>query len=441
MSDRRIHWKNLPSLLLVAMFSLLPVISSQAAELLSFESGKQAFEGGEFQAAFHIFQQLVAETPGDPELDFLLGRSAFESGDFETAIFAFERVLMARPEADRARLELGRSYFELGEFESARSSFRQVLDHNPPANVRVNIERYLRRIDAISRQHQFSGMLALAVSYDSNANYSPTEGKIQTIIGEVPIEDSQEDFIGQTTLELKHLYRQHPSRPGWLTGVLLYNASYFDQQRLNLNLFGLNTGPLWQQGNWQGKLQGAFNYLTLDDDQYLTTVGLELEETWQRGASFGIGLHGALTYFDYDLDPRDATQYRLAVQPVWVLGQNRLSVDLGAELTEAQDDQYGYQRFLVKIALEKRVPWQLTMNLSGRWQDSAYDAETPLFGKTRHDQLREINFGLQRPLWDDPTGTGQLFGQLIYDYTDTRSNIDLYRYNKQVVTVSLSYLF
>lgn len=444
MTSFRFSSQSLKTLLLVTGVCLLLVIPAQAGQPPDFQTGKSLFEHGDFNGAFSIFQQLVQQNPGDPELDFLLGRSAFEIGDYETAIFAFERVLIARPEADRVRLELGRSYFELGEFESARTSFREVLEHNPPINVRTNIERYLQLIDKASRQHQFSGMLSLGLSYDDNAYTSPIDDRIKTILDIINLTGNnatpQEDFISQSTLALSHLYRKHPRRPGWLTGLLFYNASYFDNQDLNLNLLGLSTGPIWSLGTWQGRVQGSFNYLTLDNDRYLTTAGLDLEETWRPNATYSLGLLGALTRLNYASDNRDADQYRLLARPAGTWGKNRLSADLGGEWSEARDDQYSYFRYLFRIGYERRLPWQVAMNLGYRLQDTIYTGLAPLFGKKRQDIMRESSLVLSRVFWTRPKGE-QLRALLSYVYTYTTSNIDLYKYDKQVLSFALSYLF
>ncbi|MDY6853584.1 MAG: tetratricopeptide repeat protein [Thermodesulfobacteriota bacterium] len=431
--------------LLITGFCLFFFSPALAEVKQSFQQGKAAFEQGEFKKAFSIFQQLVQQNPGDPELDFLLGRSAYEIGNYETAIFAFERVLIAQPDADRVKLELGRSYFELGEFETARSSFKTVLEKDPPPNVRSNIERYLRLIDKASQINRLSGIVSLALSYDDNVYFSPIDDQIQTIDQIYTLKGDNatpnEDLVSQTTLALNHLYRQHPRRPGWLTRLLLYNASYFDEQSLNLNLLSLNTGPLWQQGVWQSKLQGTFNYLTLDAERYLTFAGVELETIWQRDSAFGIGLFGSLTHLNYTTDERDAEQYRLIIKPMWTRKKNRLSINLGMEWREAQDDQYTELRTLLKVGYERQLPRRLILNLGYRLQDSDYDSEATLFGKKRHDVLHEANLGLSRALWTEPNGDGALIALLNYVITDTTSNIDLYEYDKQVLSFSLTYLF
>lgn len=409
------------------------------------KEGRAAFQRGDYHSAYQLLQSLVLEHPGDPELDFFYGRSAYEIGDYESAVFAFDRVLIANPNSDRVRLELGRSYFALGEFESARASFEQVLAHQPPANVKSNIELYLQQIDQALKVNRFSGMLSLGLSYDNNVYVSPVDENIRTLTAVITLTGKnatpREDMISQNILTLNHIYRRHPRRPGWMTGLLLYNASYFEEQDLNLNLVGLSTGPIWSHGTWQGRLQGSFNYLTEDDRRYLTTAGLELEEIWRPPTPFSLGLSAGLSRLDYAESGRDATQVRLTAKPARSFGKLGISLDLGGEWSEAEDHQYSYLRGLVRLACSTPLSWKTGLTVEGRLQMSDYTGIAPIFGKKREDRLREATVGLNRVLWNAPSAAGQLRAQLTYTYTDTDSNIDLYKYNKQVLSFALSYLF
>ena len=409
------------------------------------EEGQKAFERGDYQSAYKLLQAVALEHPGHPELDFLYGRSAYETGDYESAVFAFDRVLIADPSSDRVRLELGRSFFALGEFESARTSFEQVLAHQPPANVKSNIARYLDQIDLALKTHHFSGMLSLGLSYDDNVYVSPVDKNIHTLAEIIPLSGKnatpREDMISQNILTLTHIYQSHPRRPGWMTSLFLYNASYFEEKDLDLNLASLSTGPIWHSGNWQGRLQGSFNYLTEDNKRYLSSAGLDLEETWRPASHFGLGLSANLSSFDYADSGRDATQVRLTVKPTRSFGTLGVFLDLGGEWNEADDEQYSYLRGLLRLGCSAPLPGKINLTLGARLQLSDYTGVAPLFGKEREDRLREGTLGLSRVLWSPPSSTGQLNAQLNYTYTDTDSNIDLYKYTKQVLSFALSYLF
>jgi tetratricopeptide (TPR) repeat protein len=433
----------LTSLLLLACCLLFN--ASAFAEPLRFQTAKAAFDKGDFAAAFKIFHSLVQQQPGDPETDFLLGRSAFEIGDFETAIFSFERVLISQPDADRVRLELARSYLQIGDLESANSNFNRVLAKNPPVTVRQNVERYLKLISQAAQQHNFSGSLSLGLSSDSNVYASPADEQIRTLFGTLSLTGNtatpREDLISRSILQFKHLYRRHPQQVGWLSSFTAYSAVYSKEDDLNLNLLAVGSGPIWQNGKRQTKLQGAINYLTLDGERYLSIYNLSAEHSWPLTKTEQATLSGQLGRLNYAADSRDATQLRLASRLLWQLPKGSLLGTLGIEKNWAREKQQTYLRPSLSLQYQRPLRWQMTGLLAIRLQASQYDGKIPAFGKGRSDFLRELSLGVVRPVWKAPSGNGQLQAQLLAVASDVESNIDLYQYDKQVFSFTLSYLF
>jgi len=422
---------------------LLVLSTPVCAESPNFQTGQAAFERGDFVQAFDIFQTLVRQQPGDPEQDFWLGRSAFESGDYEAAIFAFERVLIADPTADRVRLELARTQYQIGDYEAARSNFDRVLSNQPPANVKQNIDLFLQQIDRSTQKHNLNGVFSIAVSYDDNVYVSPVEDEIETVIGNVTLAGNgatpEEDVVNRNTLQLTHLYRRHPKAIGWMTSGLLHNALYSAEEDLNLTLAGVTTGPIWQQGDQQTKIQGSFNILTLDEERYLSVAGVSAEHSRALTPRLMATFSGQLSRLNYVNDGRDANQYRFDIKPILKLGAGQLLTTVGGEFNEAKDDQYSYLRGTLQMRYQQPLPWKLSSELSVRLQATDYDGEVGLFGKAREDRLRELSLGLSRPLWQKQ-GT-RLLAQLLGTITKVNSNIDLYEYDKQVISLTLSYQF
>jgi tetratricopeptide (TPR) repeat protein len=419
------------------------VAAEPAGALLA--GGQTAFARGDYATAYRTFLELLASRPGDPEVDFLLGRSAYEIGDYEAAIFAFERVLIAHPESDRARLELGRTCFAIGDFEASRGYFNAVLANDPPLTVRQNIQAFLVRIERAVQRHTLGGMFSLAASYDDNVYASPVEEQIQTLIGEItlagPTAKPRSDSILQPTLLLNHGYRPRPQGMFWQTSAVTHHAFYRDEDELDLALVGLSSGPVWQTPSWQLALPVSFNYLTLDSERYLTGSGLGAELTWlaQPQLSLALSLQGSR--LNYANDDRDAWQYRAELRPVLVVGDRRLSAGFGVEINDARTDRTGYLRRLAALGYEQRLFWGLTGSLGYRLKWTRYEDEEPMFGRVRRDAIHDFSFSLSRPIWRSASGGRQLLAQLQHVITDAQANIDLYEYDKNVTTLTLSLRF
>ncbi len=434
------------TLLLSLLFALLCLPAPLLASPAGLPAAKAAFERGEYPAALDLLQQLLQQHPGDPELDFLLGRSAYESGDYETAVFAYERVLLQQPEADRVRLELARSYFAIGNLVAARSNLQQVLAKQPPPAVQQNIESFLRKIDAAEQQHHFSGYLSTALTYDSNVRAAPVEdqflvgGGTLTLNG--PNATPQKDLVSQNSFRLDHLYQRHPTASvAWQSSLLLYKSIYREAKDLDLQLFGISSGPVWQWGRQRTRLQAGFDNMALGGDRYLSILSLGLEHSWAASELFSYGIKVQLAELNYAVDARDAERYRLELTHLTSWRASRFLAAFGVEQNSARDNQFSYLRKFLSLRYERQLPWQLTASLGYRLQISDYQGETPFFNRERKDQLRELNLGFSRPLWRSRSGPRQLLATLSGTLTDTLSNIEMYQYDREQVSFSLTYLF
>ncbi len=416
-----------------------------AEENTNFLAAKNAFQQGHYSKAISILQSLLKNSPGNPDIDFLLGRSSFEAGDFETASFAFERVLISKPQAERAKLELARCYFEMGNLISARHHFKQVLAQNPPLAVEKNILRYLQLIDKADKKHSFNGMLSVGLSFDDNIHSSPVNQQIQTVIGNVTLSGSgsqaQEDLINQNSIRLSHRYRQHPKSMAWHSSALAHNSTYADEQNLNLNLFSVNSGPAWQYGPWHSQIQGQFNHLILNDKRFMTLYGFTAGQSFKFNKQIKLHLKAQFSNLDYASSDRDAEVYHLSLSQTARWGKNQLSLTAGLEFNQSRKDYYSYIRELLSIRYQRMLPWQLQGELAFRYYHSEYDDSEPLFENKRREDFREFRAGLSRSLWKSQNSQQQLRANLHYAYTENHSNLDLYRYDKQVANFTLNYLF
>jgi len=421
--------------LLITTFALFVMLSGEA---------RAAGVPGDYPPAYQALLAQQASQAGNAEFDFRLGRAAYEVGDYETAIFAFERVLIAQPDSDRTRLELARTFYAIGDLETSRQYFNAVLSRETPLTVRQNIEAFLSRIDQAQKHHLFGGMLSLGVTSDDNVFASPAADAIRTLLGTVTLNGAtaspRSDLIGQATLLLNHAWRFDGKPFFWQTSLQSHNAIYQDESSLDLNLLGLSSGPVWNRNQLQCALRGNVNYLELDHRRYLSSVGGEGELTWAPDPRRSFGLLLRLARIDYAEAARDALQSGLELKPALLWQNCRISGNLGLEFNAARDDQQSYLREAIGLRIERPLSWQFIGNLGYRFQNSTYRQAAALFGVKRHDRVHEVTAGLTRPFWQTSQGA-QLLGQLNYTYSSSDSNIDLYQFDKNVTTLSLSWLF
>ncbi|MFH7319565.1 tetratricopeptide repeat protein [Desulfurivibrio sp. D14AmB] len=402
-------------------------------------AGRQALAAGDFDTAYRSFFALFEQNPAHPEVNFQLGRAAFESGRYEEAVMAYERVLMANPEAARAKLELARSYLKLDSNEIARRYFQEVLATNPPEAIWQNVQRFLAAIEAAEKRHFINGLFTVGAGYDDNVRAAPHD-----FVYIVPLSfDRESDSLLNTNLVLNHVYRPRYSSPwSWKTSLTNYNVFHESVNDMDLNLYGLGTGPSWRRERLL--LQGSLNFhhIDLGYDRYLGIMGAGAAATWIASPRWAVS--GGLTVQErkYHQDSaKDATNVAVNLGPVFSLGPNRLGLTAGYEKENAELGLHSYDRWRLTLRYDRRLPWELAFFAVARLTETDYEDPHPLFAKTREDESLYLNFGFSRVLWRSADSRRGLSGQLAYARTDTDSSIPIYEYTKNVYDLALTYTF
>ena len=163
-----------------------PVAPDQAARSGAAEA-QTLMRHGKFDEALAILLPLVRGETVDADAVFLYGLAALGASQkpglaekkrdalLDEAIGVFHTMLVQRPELVRVRLELGRAFFLKGEDGLAREHFEQVLAGKPPAQVVLNVNRFLGQIRARKR---WTFRVGMALAPDSNIGAGSDERTI-----------------------------------------------------------------------------------------------------------------------------------------------------------------------------------------------------------------------------------------------------------------------
>ncbi|MDW8469195.1 MAG: outer membrane beta-barrel protein [Burkholderiales bacterium] len=387
---------------------------------------------------------------GKPEFDFYFGIAAIDAGHAGEGVLALERYVVQFPENMRARLELARGYFVLGELVRAREEFEAVAAKSPPPAVMANIERFLDAIRAQESRYQTSATAYLEVGagLDSNVNSGvsgptinvPTLGDVQLVAAGVKTGDR---FLhlgagGQIS---------RPVAPGV---ALLFGASYegkfhgnaFDRQ------FDLASLAAWGGASWirdKDLVRGMLSYSTLEvqSDRLRNVAALSGEWHRQLDERSTVSGYAQFAALDYPNQPvRDADFYSLGVgwrrailhrlQPIV-----QVQALVGRETNDAVPVRHDLSRRLYTLrASASLVPaprWALSAGVN--YTRSRYREEDALFLARRRDGYAALEVGASYRL------SRQLSVRAEYLRAENRSNIALYRYDRDLFGVKLRYEF
>lgn len=435
--------------LIVAACAAALMLLGRAAVAAPADELRALLEGGRSAEAYALGRKHPEEL-GKPDFDFYYGIAAVDSGHAGEGVLALERYVIRFPENDRARLELARGYFVLGELVRAREEFETVSRKNPPPAVQATIERFMDSIRAQETRYSTTATAYVEIGggYDSNVNSGvgdpiitvPTLGTVQLAQSGVK---SASSFLhlgagGQVS---------HPVAPGVaiLGGAAAegkLHSQTFDQQfdQTGVSAFG-GVSYLKDKDLYRATLSLSSLYVDYDRFRETGAVGGE----WHRQMDeFNTGsLFAQYARLEYPTQGvRDADFYGIGagwrrafvgrMQPVL-----QLQALYGQEKNDAVPKRDDLSRDLYTlrggVALTPAPKWGASAGLT--YTTSRFMANDPLFTVTRDDNYYGAELGASYRL------TKQITLRADYQYSRNESNIVLYEYKRDVVTLRARYEF
>ena len=386
---------------------------------------------------------------GNPAFDFYFGIAAIDSGHAGEGVLALERYVINFPDNLEGRLELARGYYVLGEDSRAREEFNGVLASKPPPSVVANIERFLNAITARQSSYRTtSGVYAeIGYGHDSNTNGGvgspdirvPVFGNVQVAQNGVKV---RSDFSylalgGEIT---------HPLAPG----LAVFGNGRVDGKFNNDNLasrfdqtnIALNGGLTYIKDKNLFRLTASHATVAVDNDRFRDVDGLSGEMQHQLDelqAIVPFVQYARLTYTG-DNRPRDADFYaggasyrRAFIGPFQPL--LTASASIGDEHNVRDRPDLGRNIYGVRVALAVTPAPKWSLSAGASYQLSKYSARDPLLLITREDDYYAVDAVASYAF------TRNLSVRAEASWTENRSNIELYKYDRNIYAVKLRYDF
>jgi hypothetical protein len=410
-------------------------------------------EQGRSAEAYALGQKHPEEL-GKPDFDFYYGIAATDSGHAGEGVLAFERYVVQFPDNVRARLELARAYFVLGEMVRAREEFENVSRRKPPADVQATIDRFMDSIRAQESRYTPTANLWLEAGggYDSNVNSGVGNGLVA-----VPA-------LGNLQLQLAQAGVKSGSGFGWLAGgaqgslpvapgvALLggvqfdgkFNSDSFDRQfdQGNLGAWG-GVSVIKDRDLWRAT--ASYSTLSVDYNRFRNVGALGGEWHRQVDELNTASVFAQYARMEYPSSPvRDSDFYALGagwrrafthrLQPVvqvqGLVGREKNDASPGPVRDDLSRDLYTLR---AGVSLTPAPAWGVSAGLN--YTRSDFRANDPLFLQTRKDDYYGVDATVSYR-W-----SRQLSIRGEYTWSDNRSNLALYKYDRSVIAVKVRYDF
>lgn len=408
------------------------------------DNARALLDKGDAKAAFALLEPLEAQRAGDPDYDFLLGLSALEIGKNTSAVFALERVLAVNPNHVRARAEIARAYAALGETQTAKKEFESVKQQGVPPEVAATIDRVLSAIERVEDEGRtvVRGYVEGAVGHDTNINSATSDrnvavplfgGALFTLApGGTRRSDTFTSVGGGLSL-------RKPLDKEWA-----FTAGLNGSKRMNTDVDEFDTGSTdahvgvvrsYGKDVFSAALQ--YNQFWVDNDRYREAAGFTAQ--WQH--NYDARLQSSL-YIQYS-DLRYMTQ-EVRNADRFVIGANFAKalqgfktvfyggVYLGEEAAHKDGFEHlGHTLYGVRVGAQHELHRDVKAFANLGYEHRRFGGEDPFFLKTRTDNQWNLGVGMA---WT-PAKHWLVTPQ--FQYTDVRSNIELNRFRREVVSVTV----
>lgn len=405
---------------------------------------------------------LIAQESHDSSADeiqkkFNIALELRDRGDLYSAIETLNSILIAEPKLHRARLELAVTYYRAAQFVKAVDLANEVMaDPETPATVKETVQIFLDQVEALKvaeseRRHSFTGGFGIGGGHDDNVNVGPSSEVFDINGAEfslAPGSSPQTDAFITISGNINHSYRmpgsvnlgQRPVMAFWQSNASVYRREYQDEHKFTVDVISASTGlALISRTNWRAKVNLQMDHIRLEDDSLAVYTSLNPSWTYSNGEGSELTLRGQWLYRDYkQSDDIDREGHRVAGGVDYAHRfENSMVVQAGITATEqdarTEDQQYtSYDGYISLFA----PTWESgSAYVRAAYKHTDYEGRVALFDKGREEREQRYTLGLTHNFADGWTAGAH------YTYTDNHSNIDIYEYDRNEVSVDMNKRF
>ncbi len=397
----------------------------------------------------------------DSQQQFDKAIQALDEDRLRSARRTLEDLLAEHPNLQRVRLELARVHYMSYDYDAAEQLAQQVLDDpNTPPSVQTTVLAFLAQIRAdkqrMAKRHSLTPSIYTGMLYDSNVNFGPSRDIID--IGGIAftvLPESQEtdDWAFVINPAIAHTY--NPGKPFhagensgffvWQSQANAYYRGYFSENDFDFGVLTLRTGPAWiVPGHWRAGIGLQGDQIWLGNDSLALFTSLNPNATWNLTDDTDLTLDAFITQRHYWRDRDDGREglYQWGTVSLdHFMNDDKVTLNggIGYANFDADDNRFTYKGPEIYAGIGINA-WQ-SGSIYARIRYKKYDfkGDEPGFGRARDDDEYRYMLGLQHDFRSGLMRDWSLVGN--WTYTDNKSVIPLFDYDRHEVNLGLSRAF
>ncbi len=360
-------------------------------------------------------------------------------------------MLIIDPNLNRVKLDMALVYMKSGSYAQAKSLFEDVMSKNPPQTVKNNIKNLMKVVRKAEKKHHFNGSLTIGINSDSNAGASPETGAVDLFGVSIPLSASSQEASDDhkfTSLSATHTYiLSGKNRNIWKTDGSIYKTQQSSLRNLDLTVYSLKTGPVFNLPKIKSKLGFNIGYsdINLARESYLKSVSeamsfdhyitpkVAANFSWQHEKR---RFKNTATATTYELRSGNANEQKVGLT-VTPTKNDIITAGLTFRQERTQTLYNTNRQRSLNLSYTHVFPHDYFLSTAAALKNTQYKGLDVLVSPTTIRKDFERNFSLifGKKLSDKYTVT------ISYQWRNISSSIQNYAYKNERVGISLSYVF
>ncbi|MCD6540048.1 MAG: tetratricopeptide repeat protein [Candidatus Omnitrophica bacterium] len=398
-----------------------------------FQLGMIFIQEKNYKDAISHLERVFRQQPEKENLGYFLGYAYFNLGNYKKALYYFEKNKTSDKSIEQLNLYYsGLSKTYLGKTKEAQEFYKRVIEIDPSSPLAQPSKQLLAIRPVISKEKRLNFELTVRLQYDDNLILVPTTNVYNL-----------RDRKRKTIIELLYFKGEYTilktPQSQFLASYGLYQTicnSLRDNDVQN-HIFSLD----YLFKNF--RLTYSYDHLLSDYKSFLYRHTLRpiliIQETSKNLTLFQYTFQNK-TFKDtplFDEDRRNAKNHEIGFVHFLRFNQGKHFFKVGYfyDREFAKGDNWDYQGNKGLVGFQYTLPKEIRFNLDYEYKNYHYEDINIFFDKHRKDIERSLTIGLSKDIGKDKDKT--IF--LEYSRTINSSNIALYDYKKNLVSVGMSW--
>jgi tetratricopeptide (TPR) repeat protein len=407
-----------------------------------FQLGMVLIQERRFEEAISYLQKIFKQQPEKKNLGYFLGYACFNLGNHKKALSYFERNKTQDKSIEQLNLYysgLCKTY--LGKAEEAGKLYQKVIEIDPSSPLASPSEQLLKRRVVIPKEKRFNFELTTRFQYDDNLVLVPTTNVYNL-----------RDRKRETTIELFYLKGEYAllrtphsqiSTSYGFYQTICNSLRDNDVQDHIVSLDWLYSDRKETFPNKSVRFTYSYDHLLSNYHSFLYRHTLRpiliIQENPINLSLFQYTFQDK-TFKDtplFDEDKRNAKNHEIGFVHFLRFNQGKHFFKAGYfyDREFAEGDNWNYQGNKGIVGFQYTLSKDIRFNLDYEYKNFHYDDTNIFFGQHRKDIERNLTVGISKDIGKNKDKTITLE----YRRTINSSNIALYDYKKNLVSVGMSW--